>query len=263
MNIDDFRYMYRGKVVATLKPEDASLLASFEREGQQKNRALLLLHGFSSSPAVYRRIIPALEMYDAVLCPALPGHGNSIAAFSTVLAKDWVDCATRSCERLQSSYAQVDVMGMSLGGLLACHLSTLFPLNHLYLLAPALSLRGNIPLVLMLTRSLHALGLRNIRNRAGNLCSATYPELAYRKMPLSAIIQILTLIQAFKLKLPTCPTDLFLGRHDEVVHSSNVMRLFTESPHTNIHWLNNSAHVLPLDNDIDTIVACLTNNAAL
>lgn len=261
MNIDDFRYMYRGKVMTTLKPEDAALLALFEREGQQKNRALLLLHGFSSSPAVYRRLIPSLDMYDAVLCPVLPGHGDSIAAFSTVLAKDWVNCATQSCERLHNTYAHVDVMGMSLGGLLACHLSTLFPLNHLYLLAPALSLRGNIPLVLMLTRVLHALGLRTIRNRAGNLCSATYPELAYRQMSLHAVIQILTLIKTFKLTLPTCPTDLFLGRHDEVVHSSNVMRLFNDSPHTNIHWLNHSAHVLPLDNDIDMIIACLTHNA--
>jgi carboxylesterase len=258
MKLDDFRYMYRGQIIKALEPLEASLLAPVEREGTARNRALLLLHGFSSSPAVYRRMLPLLTMYDTVVCPVLPGHGESIEAFSITTAEDWIDSAMKACEKLTTSYKQVDVMGMSLGGLLACHLSKHFQLNHLYLLAPALSLHLNIPLCLALAKVLQAFGINRIPNRAGNLCSKSHPELAYRQLPLPVIIQILTLIKEFQLVLPSCPVDLFLGRYDRVVNSYKVATRFQKS--TRIHWLNHSAHVLPLDEDMEEIVACIKKN---
>lgn len=258
MTLDDFRYMYRGKVVANLRPEDAGLLASSVHETSQHQRAILLLHGFSSSPAVFRRMQqPLLQIYDAVISPVLPGHGESINAFSAVQATDWLLSAEYECERLTREYEKVDVMGFSLGGLLACHLSARFPLHHLYLLAPALSLHLNVSWTLRATKLLHGLGLRRIRNRAGNLLSNAYSELAYRQVPLTAIMQILSLIKEFEWSIPTCPVDVFLGQHDDVVDSIKVAERFTGLTRTAIHWLEHSAHVLPLDADVDAILACV------
>lgn len=257
MKHDDFLYMHRGKQVGVLAAEDAGLLAPIEIKGEGRERALLLLHGFSSSPAVYRRLLPSLTLYDTVVCPALPGHGDSIAAFSQARASQWIDCVEQTCERLVNTYQSVDVMGLSLGGLLACHLSNRFPLHHLFLLAPALSIYANLPLTLLAARVLYALGLRNIPNKAGNLLTEGHPELSYRLLPVSQIIEILTLIRSFQFKPPTCPTDVFLGRYDEVVRSDDIAALFAHIPNTQIHWLEHSAHVLPLDGDIDQILACV------
>lgn len=258
MKLDDFRYMYRGKVISTLRPEEASLLAPIVHETAGRKRALLMFHGFSSSPAVFRLMHKSLlAQYDAVICPVLPGHGESIKTFSSVQAAEWIASAEHECERLTQDYAQVDVMGFSLGGLLACHLSAHFPIHHLYLLAPALSLHLNVPWTLKAARFLHRLGLRKIRNRAGNLLSNRHPEIAYRQVPLNAIIQILSLINEFKWAIPTCPVDVFLGRQDEVVDSLKIAERFAGLPKTKIHWLEHSGHVLPLDADVDLILASI------
>ncbi len=257
MNIDDFRYMLRGKQIHPLTSQQAHLLTPVNIRGQGTEHALLLLHGFSSSPAVYRQLIPTLTAYDALVCPTLPGHGDSIAAFTTAKASDWVAAAEKSCEALIKEYQHVSVVGLSLGGVLACHLSQRFALHHLYLLAPAIALRLNIPLALKLAYVLQWLGCKSIRNRAGNLYSSLHSELAYQRVPVATVIEILTLIHNFHFVLPKCPTDLFLGRFDKVVDTDLVERSFADAPNITIHWLENSAHVLPLDGDLDTISACL------
>ncbi|AHE68316.1 alpha/beta hydrolase [Legionella oakridgensis] len=263
MNFDDFRYMWRGKTQQALSNQQAALLAPIDHQNGKKERALLLLHGFSSSPAVFRELLPTLfNLYDTVVCPALPGHADSIETFAKTQASEWLTAAEQSCEELLRNYQMVDVMGLSLGGLLACHLANRFPLHHLYLLAPALALRFKITIALAVARLLHGLGFRRLRNRAGNLYTSRASELAYRQLPISTIIEILSLIQNYQFVPPTCPVDLFLGRYDEVVQSTLVADYFANLPNVHIHWLNHSAHVLPLDGDIDTIIAHLKGNQA-
>jgi carboxylesterase len=260
MNIDDFRYMWRGKHRQILKDKDAALLEpiNIRREGHQ--RALLLLHGFSSSPAVFRELTPTLTNYNAIVCPTLPGHGKNIHAFSAVKASEWLSAAEHTCSELMKQYKHVDILGLSLGGLLACHLTKHVTPRRLYLLAPALALRLNIPLALTTTRILNWLGFKCLRNQAGNLCSELYNELSYRQLPISTIFEILTLIQDFKFSPPQCPTELFLGSFDEVVDSGKVAKLFATLPNVETHWLKHSAHVLPLDEDRDYIVECVRNH---
>ena len=257
MNIQDFRYMWRGQPMEDLSPRQVHVLAPIDKRGSGHERALLLLHGFSSSPAVFRAMLPHLSAYDAVVCPALPGHAESIVAFSKVKASDWVLFVEQMCGELVKTYASVDVLGLSLGGLLACHLSRQFKLNHLYLLAPALKLRRNIPLFLSIVRVLHQCGFRYFRNHAGNLHANKYHELTYRQLPLTTIMEILTFIQAFDGVLPTCPTDVFLGRFDEVVDSERMAEQFASLPNATLHWLEHSAHVLPLDGDIEVMLNCI------
>jgi carboxylesterase len=255
--IDDFRYMLRGKPLKPLVNQQACLLDPIDIRGPGNDRALLLLHGFSSSPAVFRKLLPVFGSYDAVMCPALPGHGQSIADFSVAKGCDWLSAAEHACAQLMRNYQHVDVLGLSLGGLLACHLSQRFALNHLYLLAPALALQLNIPLSLKLAHVLNWLGFNYLRNQAGNIHLPHNSELAYRQLPIHAVIEILTLVNGFQFVVPQVSTDLFLGCFDEIVDSARVAALFLNAPNCTIHWLSNSAHVLPLDGDIDTIIACI------
>ncbi len=257
MNNDDFRYMRRGKQLSALTQKEMSLLEPVDQRGRGSERALLLLHGFSSSPAVYRCLIPQIKHYDAIVCPALQGHAESIEAFSQSTAKDWRFTANKTCEILFNEYKKVDVLGLSLGGLLACELSQKFPLNHLFLLAPALKLKMNITLMLKLVQTLRCLGFYQLRNNAGNLVTNKKAEIAYRKLPLTSINEMLTLSHQYQWVAPTCPVDLFLGVHDEVVASTEVEQLFSPLPNATIHWLKNSAHILPLDNDFKEIVQCI------
>lgn len=257
MNQDDFRCMRRGKQIATVSPKDCKLITGFSQCNQNKKKALLLLHGFSSSPAVFRILLPYLTQYDAVIAPTLPGHGENLAAFSKSKASDWLTAAEQQCALLCQEYKSVDVLGLSLGGLLACHLSHHFSLNHLYLLAPALDLHLSLPIVLPLASLFQSLGFEYLRANAGNIYESKHCEIAYRQLPLSSVIEILNLVKQFQFYLPKCPTDVFLGKHDAVVNSELVAARFPTSDHIKTHWLANSAHVLPLDGDIERIVECL------
>jgi len=257
MNQNDFRFMRRGKQLSELTSEELNLLEPVNIRGKGTERALLILHGFSSSPAVYRYLIPQIKHYDAIVCPVLAGHADSIKSFSESTAKDWLETAKQSCEELIKEYKKVDVLGLSLGGLLASELSHLYKLNHLYLLAPALKLKMRLDPMLKLAQALRYLGFNHLRNGAGNVLTDERAELAYRKLPVSAIIEMLTLAREYEWIAPTCPVDLFLGVHDKVVASDEVSKLFESLPNVRIHWLKNSAHVLPLDNDLKEIIECI------
>ncbi|CAM2800569.1 alpha/beta fold hydrolase [Legionella anisa] len=257
MNPNNFRFMRRGKQLFDLKREDFSLLKPIRQLGTKQDRALLLLHGFTSSPAVYRYLIPQLNHYDALVCPALPGHGDSIAAFAQATANDSLECVTQECDALFKQYQKVDVLGLSFGGILACQLSAHFTFNHMFLLAPAFKLQLNTHQNLKLLIALQKLGFCELRGRAGNLVTNKYAEISYRKIPIPALIELFTLINEYQWVSPNCPIDLFFGAHDIVVASKEVEKMFSHLPNTTIHWLANSAHVLPLDNDLDMIVQCI------
>ncbi len=258
MNIDAFRYMRRGIHLSTLDHEDSFLLAPIEQRNDKSHRALLLLHGFSSTPAVFRLILPSLVLYyDAVYCPVLAGHADNLDAFAKTKASDWFSQTEQVYDRLANQFTRIDVMGLSLGGILACHLGSCVNLHHLYLLAPALDLQLGLNNAIKLAKTLNWLGFRKIRAAAGDLYTSQNSELAYRQLPLPTIIELLTLIQQFQFIPPTCPTDLFLGCHDQVVSSWRVADRFADNANINIHWLANSAHVLPLDGDQEKIVSCV------
>lgn len=261
MNMNDFRYMRQGKLLDDLCAEDLPLLQPIKQEGPSHDRALLLLHGFTSSPAVYRYLLPQLTNYDAIICPVLPGHADSIDAFSRAKAADWLQVTHDICDDLVKRYHKVDVLGLSLGGLLACELSKKFPINHLFLLAPALFLRLPIVPLLALIHCVQPLGFTHVRNAAGNLLNAQHAEISYRKLPLTTAVELLTLVKNYQWSAPHCPVDLFLGSADKVVCSKKVAQLFDDLPNAQIHWLKNSAHVLTLDNDLGEIVACIRSAA--
>lgn len=209
MIYNDFRFMSRGKQLLALKKEDFSLLKPINQRGTKKDRALLLFHGFTSSPAVYRYLIPQLKNYDAIVCPALPGHADSIAAFAKAKRNDWVSYANQECEILFKEYQKVDILGVSLGALLACKLNQNFSFNHMFLLAPALKLQMNINRNVKLIMLLKNLGFSELRGMAGNLVSNKHTEISYRRVPLSALLELFALIQEHQWVPPNCPTDLF------------------------------------------------------
>lgn len=257
IHCNDFRYMRQGRQLRDLKHNEQSLLAPYQQESNKKAQALLILHGFSSSPAVYRALIPQITRYDAIVCPVLPGHAENLECFSQVTATQWLNYVQEHYLVLQDNYEQVDVLGLSLGGLLACELAKTYSINHLYLLAPALQLQMNVPLMLAIARLAHCLGFAHFRSAAGNILNTKEAEISYRKLPVNAIIEMLTLAKNYQWQAPNCPVDLFLGAHDAVVNSQAVEELFLPLNNVHIHWLINSAHVLPLDNDLSQIVACI------
>lgn len=260
LNIEDFHFIRQGIPIHTLTKADEHWFAPVHIEKPGRQRALLLLHGFGSTPAVYRALLPTLtEHYDAVVCPALPGHCANLDVFADATSLQWQDAAAAALEPLLNQYQHVDVLGLSLGGLIACELSQKYPLHHLYLLAPAFALKQiYIRPTLLAACLLQCIGIKKLMNYGGNLHTEQHAELLYRQLPLTTIQQMLHFVKQFSWVPPSCPTDLFLGYFDAVVDSAKIAKRFAKQPHMTIHWLMRSAHVLPLDGDIDYLLDTLT-----
>lgn len=254
----DFAWMRQGKHLQFCSTEDALLLKPYEKEHRpNKHRALLMLHGFSSSPAVYRLIYPHLEHYDYVYAPQLPGHGVSMTEFSRTSRQQWLQKTNLICKKMCQEYGRVDVMGLSLGGLLACHLAHEFPIHRLILLAPALALYSSLPVMLKTAQCTHRLGFQYIKNAGGRAYQPQADELLFRQLPIQTVIEILKLIDEFQFHSWDTPTELFLGRHDDVVDSIAVEKQLKNLTEVNIHYLEQSNHVLPLDADYQEIIKVL------
>lgn len=259
LQLDDFRCMNNGEYRAL----DRGLLHSYgegfcKRNTKSRKRALLLLHGFTSCPAVYRNFYPKLPAYDYISAPVLAGHGQNRYSFSQSSAEAWLKTGEDALNELVKEFEEVDVLGLSLGGFIAFNIARIHPVRKLFLLAPALSLTGDIRRTQKFVQLCRSLGFTNLRAKAGNLRSSLSAEIAYRQIPLPCIEEIFSSIQCADLTIPSGDIILFLGRHDQVVHSENVAGLFENQPNTKTIWLEQSAHVLPLDLDYERILSELT-----
>jgi carboxylesterase len=249
-NAFDLNWMHNGKHLGIPSAKDLMALDSFQQKhNNDSNSALLLLHGFSSSPAVFRFFYPQLTHYQSIYAPLLKGHGKSIHDFSLAKASDWIGEVELTLTKLCKKYKKVDVLGLSMGGLIAAHLVDNFPIRHLYLLAPALALHHPIHRLKSIANFSSFFGFCALRNQGGNLCHSQNAELAYRQLPISIILEILNLIENYEHKNWTTPTTLFLGQHDKVVHSMKVAEILRSLPRLKTYFLEHSAHVLPIDND--------------
>lgn len=251
----DFAWMRQGQHLRFCSAEDCALLKPYEKQHREKkDHALLMLHGFSSSPAVWRLFLPHLDAYDFIYAPLLAGHGISIAEFSKTSRQQWLHQARIQCKKLCQEYTRVDVIGLSLGGLLACHLAQEFNLNQLFLLAPALRLKDDGAILLKTAQISKKLGFQFVKNAGGRALMPKADELLFRLLPLKTIIEILSLIDSFQFKAWDTPTQVFLGRHDDVIHSSSVAQQLQYLPDVDIHYLEQSNHVLPLDGNYQDIL---------
>lgn len=116
----------------------------------QVSKAVLGLHGYTGYPGELFLPLDLLfkEGFD-VYAPRYPGHGTNGQDFLTTTMKDWAASAERAYQELTTRYDEVYLIGHSMGGLIATHLASLFPVQRMVLYAPAIVLQQKIPLQLI------------------------------------------------------------------------------------------------------------------
>lgn len=106
--------------------------------GDGADHAVLLIHGFSSSPGQYEAIYPALEQAGIpYYAPLLTGFGRTdLHGLKTIRPDDWRLDAATAYELLAERYDRVSVVGHSMGALLSVWLSARRPVEQLILSDP-------------------------------------------------------------------------------------------------------------------------------
>lgn len=229
-----------------------------EGSGDRARVGVLLVHGFTGSPASLRPWAEHLAAQGyTVSVPLLPGHGTRWQDLNDTTWRDWYGEVCRAFDALRADCDQVVVGGLSMGGALTLQLAADRggQVAGVVVVNPGLShdspLRHLRHLVKRVTPSLSA--IRNDIKRPGQ------DERAYERTPTRAAANLIDTWPSVIEALPEVkqPLLMFRSAEDHVVPASSgalVMRHVSSADLTE-RVLEDSYHVATLDNDAPRIFA--------
>jgi carboxylesterase len=193
----------------------------------------------------------------AVELPLLPGHGTVVEDMIPTRWSDWSGAAQDAYDRLAGRCRELAVVGLSMGGTLACCLAEHHPeirgvvvINPL-IDPPAESFRD-------ILRGVLDSGMDVTPGIGSDIARGDATELSYDRAPVAALLSLFEGVDdvAASLALLTCPVLLLSSRVDHVVPpaSGDVLTERASGPVERI-WLERSYHTATLDYDADELVA--------
>lgn len=218
----------------------------------------LVLHGFSGNPSGVRGV--AEKLADAGLtveAPLLPGHGTVLADLVPLGWGDWSAAAEEAYAGLAARCGRVAVVGLSMGGGLACWLAARHPeICGIALINPLVEPPGDD--LLSAVHELCEAGATIAPSIGSDIARPGVVELTYDGTPLAAALSLFAGVEEVALGLPEirCPVLLFSSREDHVVPVANgdLVASSVGGPCERV-WLEHSYHVATLDNDRDELEA--------
>ncbi|QGF24212.1 alpha/beta hydrolase [Raineyella fluvialis] len=219
------------------------------------SRAVLLCHGFSSTPSSLRPWAEHLAAcgYD-VSVPRLPGHGTNWREMNRTEWTDWYDREEQEYVRLAARYDVVFVGGMSMGAALAIRLAEQHPeIPAIAVVNPSIGTADRRYLLLPVLSRLIA----STPGISGDIKHPGLREYAYDRTPLRAASSMRGLWRDVvgHLDRLTAPTLVFRSTVDHVVDDTSLGLLRRAPCELTVRMLENSYHVATLDNDAPIIEA--------
>lgn len=223
-------------------------------------RGCLLIHGFGGNPQDIAPLQKHLRKHTdwKIKTITLAGHGKSLNMKKTT-RRDWLNDCLKSYDDLRKNCTVVDVIGFSMGSLLAIHLAGYRDVNRLVLLAPAVQMTS--------ISQLFAVSKRLIKRL---IKSYKEPILAYRimkwrfpKIPLRSYIELKLLLNQAKSFLPQIDIPVFiaLGKYDELIFYKEAAQWYDmlNVPEKEFILFGESGHFICWDQNKDTLHKIVCN----
>lgn len=196
----------------------------------------LLIHGFAGD---INDILPlAKELREEgyqVECPTLEGHGTTRRLMAKSTRHEWLNSAKEAYKRLSMRVDSIVVIGFSMGGLLAFHLATSFPVKLLITI--------NTPYKYWdVKEALHYL-------REDFSTHSRRYIYSIGRIPFSSMLQFRRLLSETKPLLPKIRTPYVLlqAKHDDTVHAVSaeiIANHVDKAAAPQISWYEHSNHYL-------------------
>jgi carboxylesterase len=190
-----------------------------------------------------------------VTVPALAGHGTTVDDLEKTGWADWLVSAKEAYDQLSARCRPVVLVGLSMGGSLACRLAADRPevaalvVINPFIDPPAQSFRESV-------RGVIAAGFPRAPGIAGDVADPSAREVGYGELPLGALLSLCEGLDDLLPRLGriACPVLILTSRVDHVVPpvSSDVLAERVSGP-VERAWLERSYHVVPLDLDREEV----------
>ena len=192
---------------------------------KESRDGVYIIHGFTGSTADVWELAQYLGTQGFYArADNLPGHGTTPEDCNRCRYTDWIEFVEQGLAEMISRCDNVYVIGISMGSLLALHLSSIFPLNAAVYASIAIKFKDKIS-----TRILTPLFHRIIPFR---LKKYSYPKnlrdnlisVGYNVWPMSALNEFRKLTNHIKPELPsvTCPSLLIQSNVDQLTLKENI-----------------------------------------
>lgn len=228
---------------------------SFAPDSVQHSVGILLVHGFTGSPHSMRPVAQRfMELGYALEMPVLTGHATRWQDLRDSTYQQWLDSAERGYRRLADQGLQVVVIGMSMGGTVATHLSARLPVAGTVLINPymvdvnpMMRHAGKVSKVLPVLKAI-----------GSDIAVPGVSEGAYSLVPTAAVHQLHLLGAETRTLIPQLKSPVLylrsLGDHT-VSDSSHKYFLEHCSVPVEFRWLTRSYHVATLDYDAEYLLS--------
>lgn len=232
--------------------------------------ALLLVHGFSDSPAVFQRMAPALAA-KGFFCRAmrLPFFATPLDSYGHTSAAQWRQAVRDELRRLHASHRRVILVAHSLGAAvaldaLAGHADAV---DGTVLLAPLVEVADQHLPLLPAPTWFHVLDhLLLFTDRIGmpgpgGLEDPTASSLLKTDsfIPRSVFRELFAVVERNRRRATVLrgPLLMVLAGHDGVVDNQAAERFFRRcaTPYKQLCYLPRSGHILPMDTGWKSVVA--------
>lgn len=262
----------------------AAKKASFFLRGGDK--AVLLIHGITGTPAEMRYLAKALHKAGyTVLCNTLPRHCGTLAELKKVTWQELYEACVKDVKRLTAEFSSVYVGGLSVGALLAVRLAYQYPkeVNGIIALAPTLFYDGwslprrrillnilwHIPPVrqhmLIRETSPHGLKDEHLRDSVAKFYASAKKKSFDDKVatfgspffPLACLYQHWLFVNIVKNELSKVKTPIIVlhAREDDMTSLKNAEYLYGKigSSDKTFVILEDSYHMIVIDKEKDTV----------
>jgi carboxylesterase len=227
-----------------------------EGKGANKRIGVLLVHGFTGSPASMRPWAEFLNSHGyTVMVVLLPGHGTTPRDLNLVKWQEWPAKVESELNLLLQSCEKVFICGLSMGGGTALNIATRYSrqLAGIILVNPMIHVKF-VPhqLAWIVSR------FQKMRDSVGDdIKKPGVTEYGYDFLPAVGVYELLKMLHYTRKRLHdvTVPLQLFHSVEDHTLPVSNTEIVMKEvnSREKNRIELVNSYHVATMDYDAEVI----------
>ena len=113
----------------------------------QSNKGIYIIHGFSSTTHEVKELAEFLGSCGFhTRANNLPGHATNVDDCNNSIYNEWLEYVERDFADMISQNEKIYVIGASMGGALALHLASLFPINGIVTCAAVLHFKDHFTL---------------------------------------------------------------------------------------------------------------------